>query len=1207
MLQYQDATLTGDEDNSQYAMAVTFGRIEEFDGAKEDWSQYEERLGHFFAANGVESAEKKRSIFLSVVGAATYKLLRSLVAPAKPGDKTYEELVKLLSAHFNPPPSEIVQRFKFHSRVREPGESVATFVSELRSLAEHCNFQSTLEDMLRDRIVCGINDHAIQQRLLGEEKLTFEKAMSTAQAMETAARNAKELRNTPGTAGRPSHSNIPQVHKVSKPAKQKAMGQCCHRCGKAGHTAPNCRFKDSKCYQCGKKGHLRSVCRSKQDGKRQPAHRAVQFVQEDDVCPLYKIRGSSQTPPLRVSVEIDNQVVDMEVDTGAACSLMSEVSFRQLWPSRKLSKAGLRLCTYSGEPIPVLGTLTVNVKYKEQVYKEPLLVVKGDGPDLFGRNWLDHIRLDWQEIKYLQQSPLQSVLKGHEAVFHGGLGALKGYQATIVVDPNARPRFWKARSVPYAYRGLVEEELNRLVQEGILEPVEMSDWASPIVPVLKSDGKSVRVCGDFKQTVNPVCKLDRYPIPRIEDLFATLRGGKVFSKLDLSQAYQQIPLDEESKKFVVINTQKGLFRYTRLPYGISSAPGIFQRVMEGLLQGIEGVIVYIDDVLVSGATADEHLKRLEEVLSRLEKAGLCLQKSKCHFMVSSVTFLGHKVDKDGLHPLPDKISAVLSAPTPRNLQELKSYLGLLSYYSKFLPKLSTVLAPLYRLLRKDTHWRWMAAEEKAFDLSKELLTSSRLLVHFDPSLPLILACDASDYGVGAVLAHRMPNGEERPIGYASRSLSKAERNYPQLEKEALACIFGVKRFHSYLFGHHFHLITDHKPLLALLNEHRSTSPQASARIRRWSLFLSSYEYSLSFRDTQSHSNADALSRLPLPIAPEEEDPPPEVILLMKHLAESPVTSRDICRGTQQDPVLSSVLRNVRQGWSNSPDSALSPFYSRRYELSVQDGCLLWGSRVIVPPSGRKAVLNELHEAHPGISRMKALARMYVWWPGLDKDIEESVRLCRECQVNQASPPVAPLHPWQWPSRPWSRLHIDYAGPICGRMILLVVDAHSKWIEAFTVSTASSATTIERLRQVFAQFGLPKTVVSDNAAYFTSQEFESYLELNAIRHTKSSPYHPSSNGLVERAVQSLKNGLKKVTEGTLEARIAKILFQYRITPHSTTGIAPAELLLRARPRSRMDALFPNTADRVQAKQEQQKNTHDTTAHNRSFSVGQSVLV
>ena len=206
---------------------------------------------------------------------------------------------------------------------------------------------------------------------------------------------------------------------------------------------------------------------------------------------VHCIKFEEAAPPLRVSVEIDKQVVDMEVDTGAACSLMSEVSFRELWPSCKLSKVDHHLRTYLGEPILVLGTVTVNIKYKDQVYQEPLLVVKGDVPDLFGRNRLDHIRLDWQEIKYLQQSPLQTMLKRHEAVFHGGLGALRGYQATIVVDPNARPCFWKAQSVPYAYRGLVEEELNHLVQE---EPVEMSDWASLIVPVLKSDGKSVCVC-----------------------------------------------------------------------------------------------------------------------------------------------------------------------------------------------------------------------------------------------------------------------------------------------------------------------------------------------------------------------------------------------------------------------------------------------------------------------------------------------------------------------------------------------------------------------------------------------------------------------------------------------------------------------------------------------------------------------------------------
>ena len=221
----------------------------------------------------------------------------------------------------------------------------------------------------------------------------------------------------------------------------------------------------------------------------------------------------------------------------------------------------------------------------------------------------------------------------------------------------------------------------------------------------------------------------------------------------------------------------------------------------------------------------------------MENAGSRAKQSKYKFMASSVEYLGFKIDASGLHPLAEKMEAVRDVPTPKSVQELKAYLGLLMYYSKFLSNMSSVL---YQLLRKDVPWRWNRDQEKAFEESKELLMSSKLLVHFDSTLPLTLACDASAYGVGAVLAHRMPDGTERPIGYASRSLTKAERNYSQREKEGLACIFGIKRFHSYFFGHHFELVTDHKHLLALLNEHRPTSPQASARIRRWSLFLSGY-------------------------------------------------------------------------------------------------------------------------------------------------------------------------------------------------------------------------------------------------------------------------------------------------------------------------------------------------------------------------------
>ena len=253
----------------------------------------------------------------------------------------------------------------------------------------------------------------------------------------------------------------------------------------------------------------------------------------------------------------------------------------------------------------------------------------------------------------------------------------------------------------------MEAELQHLQEEGALEPVEIADWPAPIVPVLKCDKSSVQICGDFHLTVNPVLKLDTFSIPKVEDLFTRLRKGKAFTKLDLSQAYQQQPLEESSKKYVVFNTHKGLFQYTRLPYGISSAPGIFQRVIENVLQDIPGVATYLDDILITGSSDETHLETLEEVLRRLDKAGLQVRLKKCEFMWPSLTYLGHKIDKTGLHPLPDKVKAIQKAPIPQSVSELKSYLGLLTYYGKFFPNMSSTLCPFYRLLRKDQPWEWL--------------------------------------------------------------------------------------------------------------------------------------------------------------------------------------------------------------------------------------------------------------------------------------------------------------------------------------------------------------------------------------------------------------------------------------------------------------------------------------------------------------------
>ena len=311
--------------------------------------------------------------------------------------------------------------------------------------------------------------------------------------------------------------------------------------------------------------------------------------------------------------------------------------------------------------------------------------------------------------------------------------------------------------------------------------------------------------------------------------------------------------------------------------------------MENLLNGIPRVIVYLDDILVSGVSKEDHLHNLQLVFERLHSAGLFLKKDKCKFCVDSISYLGHKIDCEGLHPLPDKIDGITKASTPKSVTELKAFLGLMNYYAKFIPNLATVLSPLYQLLSESVPWSWTAERDAAFKKAKSLLTSDCVLVHYNPEKDLVISCDASSYGLGAVLSHKFPDGSERPIAFSSRTLSAAERKYSQIEKETLACVYGVKKFHSYLYGRRFRLVTDHKPLLSLLHEHHAIPTTTSNRIRRWALTLSMYDYTLMFKSSKSHANADALSRLP--ISDHSPDPriPPETVLLLDQISESPIT------------------------------------------------------------------------------------------------------------------------------------------------------------------------------------------------------------------------------------------------------------------------------------------------------------------------------
>ena len=1200
--------------------------IDRFDPAKislELWlSLFEAHCMYLgIASDSTENVTKKKHLLLVSLGSEVYAVLGRICAPDLPHIKSYDELIAALKQHYIVSPSYHRSLVAFQQRKKVPGETLHNLYADLKALAKDCQFSGQFDARVRDQLFMAVDGEVYFPNLVAENfKLqtlssqdTFDRILNMERAFgsDKSTGNIKAVSVSQNLQKSKQFSNKPKFSCNKPSVANNGNKPSCKHCGYP-HPSEKCKFKNWFCKRCGRQGHLKAVCsydsgtfhkkKDKKFGKKKYGASAANHVDESSSSDseatesnLYGVKPEVFSVKSElINFSLNEQIVPFEVDTGAWVSTLTEDWVRSLLLVMKPYDKTLR--AYGHTSIKVLGKVDVTVSYNNKVVTHTFCVVQAGNSNLCGNDLQKKVGIgltgidEKSRVTKVNQIDASSVLNDYKV---DSSKPITSFTASIHLKPEATPKFYRSRTVPFHYRPMVEDALDALVEDGVISPVKYSEWAAPIVPVLKPDKKSMRICADFKY-VNKFLEVDQYPLPKVDELLSVIGKGQFFSKVDLKDAYLQIPVDEEAQKVLVINTPKGLFRYNRLPFGLASSPAIFQRYMAQLMSDIPGVAVFLDDILVSGPTEKEHDERMMKVLNVLKENNLKINKSKSEFKVSSIEYLGYQISGQGVKPSDKKIKAILEAPAPVSVAEVKSFVGLVTYYCRFVPNFSTILAPLYDLLQKNANFKWTKIEQNAFVTIKEQLSNSMMLANFDGYSPLILEVDASPIGVGCVLK-QLVNGVEQPVYFASKKLSPAEKNYSQLDKEALALVYGVKKLEYFLLGRHFVAKTDHKPLLGLFGKEKSIPINANARVQRWALLLSQNNFDLMFQAGKDNQVADALSRLPVADPNNNSKIPAEYINLVNVLECSDVNLDKVKLHTKKDPVLKCVVNNLKFGWENTP--IVSEFSLVKSDLSLHDELVLFRNRIVIPSDLRKTFLEFLHQNHNGVNAMRVEARNWVWWPKLDQDLVEVTKACSVCFANH-KPPQSQSLSWPDSGKPWSRLHIDYAGPVDGLYFLIIVDSFSKFMDVHSTRSITSNFTIKMLRKTFANFGLPDTVVSDNAPNFCSKEMSEFFEKNGVKHVTPAPYNPASNGLAERAVRTFKEGLHKFKEGEIDCRVNRFLYNQRRTVCASTGKSPSELL--------MGRCFKGPFNSLKEKKKKRRNLEDAIQVLPKFNLDDAVF-
>lgn len=961
------------------------------------WEKWKRGLEIFLTATDVSDPKKRKANLLHLGGLTLQEIYHNLPdeQEAEHGGDEYEIAIKKLDEYFSPKQSKIYERHLFRLLKQEPGEKFEKFLVRLRNQGSKCKFVNQ-EDNIIDQIVekCSSKDLRKKILTLGDDA-TLEKIIAQANAIEAVERQLSDY-------GQASQTSI--INKIDvKKNDSEILG--CSRCGSIQHTGDSnvCPAKDKQCLKCGFVGHFRSKCRTRASKRkssiltatnRHPHKKARRSNNDQNRYGNNQNEESQAKTGVNYIFHIDADAtmkcnvggvpIDMIIDSGSKCNILSDKTWNYLKTCRvearnQICKPDKTFLAYgSDKPLTVIGSFDTDIQIGDQVQSGTFYVVKGGTRDLLGKDTA-------MSLKVLKLG------LGVYQVSDNSFPKIKNIQLHISIDKTVKPVAQPCRRVPIPLEEKINDKIDELVKLDIIEPVKFpSGWVSPIVPVLKPDG-DVRVCVDMR-CANMAIVRENHPLPTMDQLLPKFKKARVFSKLDIKDAFHQVEISEDSRDITTFITGKGLYRYKRLMFGISCAPEHFQKILERILLPCDGVVNFIDDIVVYGESNSEHDARLNKVLVLLKENNILLNQNKCVFNVKSIKFLGHELSVDGIKPLASYVKVVENFREPSSIEEVQSFLGLINYVNKWIPNMATKSEPLRRLLtlklgkKAAIGSHWGPEQSQSFKSLKESLSNIHTLGYYDPNDKTTVMADASPVGLGAVLIQSDNNGP-RVIAYGNKSLTDVEKRYCQTEKEALALVWAVEHFKIYLFGKEsFDLVTDHKPLEVIFG----SRSKPCARIERWVLRLQSYNFRVLYKPGKTNI-ADCLSRLCATNNPQPFEDEHHINQIVQ-LARPCAIGMDIMtEASLQDNEIKLVKEALS---SNNWDPVINIYRIFQTELWTHEGLLLRGTKIVIPLKLRHQVLAAAHEGHPGIGAMKARLRTKVWWPKIDSDAEKWLKVAR---------------------------------------------------------------------------------------------------------------------------------------------------------------------------------------------------------------------